>query len=234
MIKRLQIDRWKQKTLLMTSATVLVLTNSGALYAGGMSMEQGDAILGELRQIRQLLEKQQKQAPPPVDPANQPEKVKAQLSSGDYIMGNPQAPLTVIEYTDYQCPFCNKFDIGAFPEIKKNFIDTGKLRLIIRDLPLDFHNNAMKAAQATRCAGVQGKYWQMRELFINNPGKIEPAAFMNFARELSLDLTEYQRCVDNGTFVEDIKNGILAANSLGISGTPSFLLGNIWHFGRGE
>ena len=79
--------------------------------------------------------------------------------------------MTIVEYTDYQCPFCQRFHVAAFPELKRNYIDTGKVRFFSKDLPLDFHANAMRAAQAGRCAGEQGKFWELRDVMGAEPGQ---------------------------------------------------------------
>src|ERR1700757_2921831 len=113
----------------------------------GITREQADQILDELRQIKQLLEKQNKGAQGPAEPA------KAKLDmTGAQMLGSKDAPITMVEFTDYQCPFCQRFHTTVFNEIKKNYIDTGKVRFYSRDLPLDsMHPNAIRAAQAARC-----------------------------------------------------------------------------------
>src|SRR6476659_2383693 len=114
----------------------------------GITREQADAILSELKQIRTLLEKGQRVAAAP-----QPEPVvKASLKIGtEPALGSKDAPLTMVEFTDYQCGFCRHFHLTTFPEIRKKYIDTGKVRFVTRDLPLDFHANAFPAAEAARC-----------------------------------------------------------------------------------
>jgi protein-disulfide isomerase len=108
----------------------------------GISREQADRIIAELAQIRALLGRQVGAAPQTgrPDPA-----VKLDLK-GSLIMGSPTAPVTLVEFTDYQCPFCNKFYRDVFSNIKTNFIYTGKVRFYSRDLPLDIHPNALQAA----------------------------------------------------------------------------------------
>src|SRR5262245_41431233 len=119
----------------------------------GITQQQATEILNELRQIRMLLEKQAKPAGPP------PEQItKARLNlEGVAMIGNKDAPITIVEFTDYQCPFCQRFHVTTFADLKKNYIDTGKVRFYSRDMPLDFHPNAMRAAQASRCAGDQNQ-----------------------------------------------------------------------------
>ena len=118
----------------------------------GITRAQADEILDELRQIRQLLEKNAAAAPAAPEAGG---KVRVKIEKLP-VLGDKNAPITMVEFTDYQCGFCQRFHMSTFPEIRKKFIDTGKVRFVSRDLPLDFHSNAMRAAQAARCAGDQG------------------------------------------------------------------------------
>src|SRR5271157_1537054 len=135
----------------------------------GITREQANQILEELRQIRQLLEKQQGKPQAP------PEPTRAKLNmQGSEMLGSKDAPLTMVEFTDYQCPFCQRFHTTVFADLKKNYIDTGKVRFYSRDLPLDtMHPNAIRAAQAARCASEQGQYWALRDIMGANPGKLD-------------------------------------------------------------
>ena len=141
----------------------------------GITSQQADQILDELRQIRQLLEQQtaslaamaEKNAP------SGPAHAKIDLS-GFQMLGSKSAPVTLVEFTDYQCPYCRQFHVSVFNELKKNYIDTGKVRFYSRDLPLDqIHPNAMRAAEAGRCAADQGQFWSMRDLMGSNPDKLD-------------------------------------------------------------
>ena len=211
-----------KKTLLFTAlATAIALPAFGE----GLSREQGDAIISELRQIRQLLEKQPKPTPQPAAPAA-PEWVKLKIGK-EFALGKSDAPLVMVEYTDYQCPFCNRFHTGTFPELKKQYVDTGKMRFVSRDYPLDFHPHSMKAAQATHCAGDQDKYWQLKDALMNNYSRLTPELITSLARDTSLDMATFQACMDAGKYLPEIKEGIAAAQSVGISGTPSFVLGKV-------
>ena len=78
------------------------------------------------------------------------------------MLGRADAPVTLVEFTDLECPYCRAFHVGAFERLKREYIDTGKVRFVSRDFPLDFHPNARPAALAVRCAGEQGKFWEMR------------------------------------------------------------------------
>src|SRR5689334_10303612 len=135
-----------------------------------ITKDQADEILNELRQIRQMLEKQGMRL------GIMPEGgIKAKLNLAGYeMLGSKDAPLTVVEFTDYQCPFCQQFHKTTYVDLKKNYIDTGKVRFYSKDLPLDsIHPNAVRAAQAARCAAEQKQYWSLRELMSSNPDKLD-------------------------------------------------------------
>ncbi|HEY6871481.1 MAG TPA: DsbA family protein [Geobacteraceae bacterium] len=192
----------------------------------GLSREQGDAMISELRQIRQLLEKQQKGNAAPAAPAA-PERVRLKLGR-EFYLGQSDAPLVMVEYTDYQCPFCNRFSATTFPELKKQYIDTGKLRFISRDFPLEaIHPHSLKAAQAIRCAGDQDKFWQLKDALMTNSARLTPELITSLARDAALDMAKFQACMDGGTHLSEIKDGVAAANAVGINGTPSFVVGRV-------
>jgi protein-disulfide isomerase len=203
----------------------LLATASGQAFGDGLSREQGDVIISELRQIRQLLEKGQKADAAPAAPAP-PERVRLKLGK-EYAMGRDNASVVMVEYTDYQCPFCNSFTTTTFPLLKKEFVETGKMRFISRDYPLDFHQHALKAAQATHCAGEQEKFWQMKDALMSNYARLTPDLITSLARDVKLDVDKFQGCMESGRHVSGIKDGIAAANAIGINGTPSFVIGKV-------
>src|SRR3954465_331160 len=131
--------------------------------------QQNEEMLKELRAIRMLLEKL-------TTPQGQQQPTTARVTNlGGYAMGRPDAPLTMVEFTDLQCPFCRQFVLTSFDEIKKNWIDTGKLRYISREFPLGIHPQALPAARAARCAGEQGKFWELRVTLMRNANVLSPA-----------------------------------------------------------
>jgi protein-disulfide isomerase len=193
----------------------------------GITRQQADDILDELRQIRQLLQQQQARAAAPAPPAAGGELQKANLNlTGAQMMGSKTAPITVVEFTDYQCPFCQRFHTTTFTELKKNYIDTGKIRFYSRDLPLDsIHPNAMRAAQAARCAGDQGKFWQIRDVMGANPDKLDMDHIVGFAGDLKMDTAALRSCVDSGKYKEAVQADVLEAMKIGANGTPAFVVG---------
>jgi len=185
----------------------------------GITREQAEAILNELRQIRILLER----AVRPPEAAEEPRKAVMRIPD-DRWLGNRDAPLTLVEFTDYECTFCRRFQVMTFPELRKKYIETGKLRFISRDLPLDFHARAFRAAEAARCAGDQGRFWEMRDLLVST-GKLDDEDITAHARQLKLDLKAFSACLAEGKHRTAIQQDILEAARLGINGTPGFVIG---------
>jgi protein-disulfide isomerase len=189
----------------------------------GISRGQAEEILQELRQIRQLLEKGAR----PGSPAAVLEaggKVRMRLENETWL-GKPDAPLTLVEFTDYQCGFCQQFHLETFPALRKKYIDSGQVRFVSRDLPLDFHSSAARAAEAARCAGDQGQFWTMRDRLVANPGRLSPADVTGYARDLKLNLEAFQSCLSSGKYRQAVENDVALAASINIQGTPAFILG---------
>jgi protein-disulfide isomerase len=196
--------------------------------------QQNEQILNELKAIRLLLERLAgpvgSGGPTPTAPAPAPAPVNDNVtlaSVGGFMLGKPDAPLTMVEYTDLQCPFCRQFHITAYEQLKKEWIDTGKLRYVVRDLPIEsIHPFAMPAARASRCAGEQGKVWDMRHSILVNNAQLSAASFATFARDLKLDLAAFNKCTaDTAKFQADITKDMNEASSVSISATPSFVIG---------
>ncbi len=187
----------------------------------GITHEQADQILQELRQIRQLLEKQQGK------PAGPPEPTHAQINvEGMDMLGSKNAPITVVEFTDYQCPFCQRFHTATFLDLQKQFIDTGKVRFYSRDLPLDsIHPNAMRAAMAAHCASDQGQFWTLRDLMGKHPDKLDMDSIVTEAASLHMNTDALRACVESGKYKEAVQTSVMEALKFGIQGTPSFVIG---------
>ncbi len=187
----------------------------------GITRQQADEILNELRQIRQLLEKQAKPAAP-----QEPQPTEAKLKlEGAEMLGSKDAPLTIVEFTDYQCPFCQRFFLTTFPELKKSYIDTGKVRFYSRDMPLDFHANAMRAAQAARCAADQKQFWTLRDIMGAHPDKLDMASLVSYASDLKMDVPKFRGCVESEKYKNAVQSDVMEAMKIGATGTPSFVIG---------
>ncbi len=203
-------------------ALLLPLGAQDAAKDQGITRQQADQILDELRQIRQLLERQQAKAPQ----AQEEQVVKAKVNlEGFAMLGSKEASLTIVEFTDYQCPFCQRFHTTAFPELKKNYIDTGKVRFYSRDLPLDFHPNAMRAAEAARCANEQGQFWKLRDVMGANPNKLDMDSLVADATDLKMDVKAFRACVESEKYKNAVQTDVMEAMKIGANGTPTFVIG---------
>ena len=145
--------------------------------------------------------------------------------SNDPKRGERTARVAIIEYSDFQCPYCGRYDRETFPQIEDEYIKTGKVQYVWRDLPLSFHKNAPKAAEAARCAGEQGKFWDMHDRLFHNQAALEATDLAAHATALKLDSKEFQECLDGGRYGSAIQKSVDEANSVGLTGTPSFLIG---------
>ena len=185
----------------------------------GITQQQSEEMLKELRAIRQLLERITQPQPPA-----RPQTGKVTNLRG-FALGKPDAPLTMVEFTDLQCPFCRQFVLTSFDEIKRNWIDTGKLRYISRDFPLDIHAQAMPAARAARCAGEQGKFWEMRLGLMRNANLLTADYITRTANDLTLDARTFAACTASPKYDAEILADIAEGTKLGVDGTPTFVIG---------
>lgn len=146
-------------------------------------------------------------------------------------LGDSSAKVTIVEFTDYQCPFCQRAFQDTYPQIKEKYVDTGKVFYVTRDLPLAFHGNAEPAALAARCAGDQGKYLEMHDKLFDNQDEWivgEPGdKFAGYAGELGLDGGSFASCYGEEKFSEEIANDLALAGRVGATGTPTFFINGI-------
>lgn len=190
---------------------------------------QADAILVELKEIHTLLQKQQPAGSgidySKIDFNGTPVVKVSPAHHWDSSMGGQDAPVEVVEYSDYQCSHCARVHTEMFDAIKKKYIDTGKVRFESRDLPLPFHPWAMMAAEASHCAGEQGKYWQMRDWLMRHSEGLSPDVIEQGARSLPVDMTEYQICMESRKYYTSVKADAESAMDAQVVATPAFIVG---------
>jgi protein-disulfide isomerase len=146
---------------------------------------------------------------------------------GEPVKGDSVARIAVIEYADFECPFCGQYMRQAYPQIVDNYIRTGKIKYFYRDLPLSMHPHAMLAAQAARCAGDQGKFWEMHDSLFANQAALTEKDMSNRAQSLGMDSTQLTQCLASQKYSDEIRKSVTEAQSMGIQGTPMFFLGVI-------
>ena len=159
----------------------------------------------------------------PSAPSGPPADMKALLDD-DAVKGDADAPVTIIEWSDYECPFCGRFYTETFGQIEEQYIKTGKVKLVFRDFPLSFHQQAQKAAEAAECAGEQGKYYEMHNLLFEQGVQGGVPGFKGYARQLSLDQAKFDSCLDTGKMAQEVQKDMADGGRAGIQGTPGFLV----------
>lgn len=192
------------------------------LNADDGACHQMDEVLSQLREIRTLIETRLTAAPPA-----EPQPRRAAVAVGDApFIGSQEAPLTIVEFTDYQCPYCNRFYRDTFPYLKKIYIDPGKAKLYVLDLPLtEIHRNAMAAAEAAHCAREQGQFWAFYDRIQSNPEHLDTDSLLGYARELGMNVDSFEQCVESERYRSAIENSGRAAQANGAQGTPAFVVG---------
>jgi protein-disulfide isomerase len=140
--------------------------------------------------------------------------------------GSQSAKLILVEFTDYQCPFCGRHFQQTSPQIDRDYVNTGRVRHVVRDFPIEsIHKDALKAAEAAHCAGEQGQYWQMHARLFNSQNALTVDHLSAYAGALGLDVPGFQRCLDSNKYAGTIRQDLAAAQKVGVQATPSFLLG---------
>jgi protein-disulfide isomerase len=147
--------------------------------------------------------------------------------AGESFRGDASAQVVIIEYGDFECRFCLRFERLIYPQLRDTYISTGQVRYYFRDLPLPFHPLAMPAARAARCAAEQGQYWPMHDSLYADHGLFEVGDIDKRAATLGLDVAKLDACTASGRFADVIQRSIEEANSVGILGTPTFLIGTV-------
>jgi len=167
--------------------------------------------------------------PPAAAAANTPPPLpKEPISLAEAITrGNAGAKVAIVEFSDFQCPYCGQFARETFPELEKSYIDSGKVLFAFRHLPLTrIHPFSQKASEAASCAGQQGRFWEMHDLLFGDQKALETESLLARAEKLGLDNTRFVACLA-GQMTNRIKNDTKLAADLKVSGTPTFLIGTV-------
>ena len=147
------------------------------------------------------------------------------LLKGEPALGSSQAPVTIVEFSDFECPYCRVFHEQVLPSLKREYIDTGLVRFIHKDLPLPFHQQAMPAAAAARCAGEQNRYWDLYGALFDQQNCLDCKGVLGIAKELRLDASALQACMQREATQNLIKANRSEAALHNIRATPTFVIG---------
>jgi protein-disulfide isomerase len=152
----------------------------------------------------------------------EPPRVKVDASG--FAKGPKDAPITIVEFADYECGYCSRA-MESINQVMAKY--PGKIRLVYRDFPLEFHQNAVPASIAARCAGAQSKFWEMHTKLFENQSGLTVENFTKWAGELGLDMTKFDACSKDQMVMASIQADIQAGSSLGVSGTPAFFVNGV-------
>jgi protein-disulfide isomerase len=142
------------------------------------------------------------------------------------MLGRADAPVTLVEFSDYECPFCQRFFAMTFPALKKDYVDTGKVRYVFRDFPLDqIHPQARRLAEAAHCAGEDGKYWEMHDVLFRGQKAPASSQLDEQARTVGLNGVKFDECLSSGRYAAMVQRGLADGAVVGAQGTPSFVVG---------
>ena len=159
-------------------------------------------------------------------PAAPSEPVEVSLDN-DSMKGDKNAPVTIVEFSDFECPFCARFYNDTLPDILSEYVDKGKVRFVYRDFPLSFHRNAKAASMAAECMKDQGGdkfYYAMHDKLYENQTSFSTENFKAWAVELGANASEFNGCLDSEKFADEIDNDFKEGQSYGVSGTPAFFI----------
>ncbi len=203
----------------------------GTMQDSGLSSEELESVIIGAAQRTAVLSPQPTQQP---TQSSGPQIIQVSLDD-DPVKGDPDAPITIVEFSDFQCPFCKRFHQSTLPLIQENYIDTGKVKFVYRDFPLEsIHpNGAIPAAVASECADEQGMFWQYHDKIFQNQKNWERLAAEDvakelkaYAQELGLNTNQFNDCLNSGKYMDEVNKDFQDAVSYGLTGTPGFFIGN--------
>lgn len=214
---------WDKNKLVLTGAVLL----AAVLICGSLILTRGpDFLKAILNPSFNIPNSSTNPTPSP-----QTSKIVSLSGEGVATLGQNDAPITIVEFSDFQCPFCRNFWQDTLPSIKKDYIDTGKARIVYRNFPLSFHPGAKPAAEAADCAGEQGKFWGMHDKIFAEQTKLGQGT-VNFtsddlkkwATAIGLDKTKFNACLDSEKYASEVEKDLAEGTADGVSGTPSFFV----------
>ncbi|MBN1385935.1 thioredoxin domain-containing protein [Candidatus Woesearchaeota archaeon] len=162
----------------------------------------------------------------PTQPTNptQPTIDMKKLVDDDTVKGDKDSPVTIVEFSEFECPFCGRYYRDTYGQIMDNYVKTGKVKYVFRDFPLSFHQNAQKAAEAAECAGEQDMYWEMHDKLFESGVTGGVDSFKQYAADIGLDTDDFNSCLDSGKMAAETAKDMQDGQAAGIRGTPGFII----------
>jgi len=231
------IKKSTYRNLLASIVVAIAISTFFIGYFVGTSETNDDSISSEdfTALITAIKDVNQPAAP---QPTVQPTPARTIISSvsldDDPFKGNPDAPVTIVEFSDFQCPFCSRFYQQTLPQLEEEYISTGKVKFVYRDFPLEsIHPNAIPAHIAAECADEQEMFWEYHDVLFDKVAewqRLGPAdlnnQFTKFATNLGLEGASFESCLSSPEMAEEVNKDLADAASYGATGTPTFFIGN--------
>jgi protein-disulfide isomerase len=223
------MDSDKNKSLAISIVVAAVLLSGSMIFLGFKLGGFGDMKSQVKAGLAEYIAEQQAKAQQPA----QPTRIEGDLTGNGAVEGSEDAKVTIVEFSDFQCPYCGNFFKGAYPEIKKNYIDTGKVKLVFRNYPLNFHPGANPAALAAQCAREQGGdsvFFKMHDKLFTDQATIFKdtnvidATLKKLAASMGLDTAKFNACYDSKKYQSVIDTDMADASKAGIDSTPIFVV----------
>lgn len=209
-----------EKNIFIIALSIIVagiIIGGAVLYVGSKNVKNQEAKLADTL---------------PVPPDEEDILTSLEIPIGGHsFIGEADAPVTIVEVSDFECPFCGKFALDTMPKIKENFIDTGKVKFVFRDFPLPYHPNAQKAAEAALCYEDQGlDYYDIYLKLYENSNDLTLEKLKQYAKDLDADTEKFNLCLDENKFEQKVKEGfeeisrIIQESNIEGFGTPAFFV----------
>ncbi|MBI5412397.1 DsbA family protein [Candidatus Peregrinibacteria bacterium] len=224
----------KRDTPFIAAILVVAVLVSGAAVFLGFQMRRSTPDTGFQEKVEKAIDvyiaKKQTEAVKAQAEANKPKTVAGDFTGGGPILGDRNAPVTIVEFSDFQCPYCGSFFSNALPQINEQYIKTGKARLIYRHFPLSFHPNARPAALAANCVRDQRGdevFYQYHDLIFKNQTALSEASLKEWAKGLGINMSQFDQCVASQKTADAVAKDLADGQKAGVSGTPAFIINGL-------
>jgi len=209
----------------VTDADVAAFYQANQSQMQGRSLDQVAPVINRFLQdqqraaARQSLVDELRKAGPRVQVLLDAPRTNIDIAATDPVIGNPKAPVTIVEFSDFQCPFCRRA-APILKEVREKYGD--KVRVVWKDFPLtQIHPQAFHAAEAGRCAAEQGKFWEYHDQLFGNQEALQPDDLKKYAAAAGMDATKFGECLDSSKYAERVRDGVAAGTRLGVNSTPT-------------
>lgn len=220
---------WKTKGFKSGGAVAVIAMLCAPPYAAAQSSEEWKALQQEVQALKAGQKDMQKDLKTVKDilMGKQPPLEDVYVSLKDaFSQGAADAKVTLVEFSDFQCPYCGRYASETYSQIIDQYVKTGKIRYAVRNFPLSqIHPLAASAAEAAECAGAQGKYWEMHDRLFKNQQNLDGKELLGHAVVLGLDQAKFEQCMDTGEFKEKVQSDVADGTKLNVRGTPTFFFG---------